>query len=190
MFIPRLQHGFYRKKRLESWHWSCWLSLIPFAVGNDDEIVVDAEHRRCFRKMIFKMQAVVQPMYVRENFSSKELEDIDRAVHNWRYYFHKHFKTSLPTECCHPNFHMVRALATYCMYGLLHVLLAFFTYYLTLTQFSGHRYARIICFLHVLLNPNPIFSHKYARIICLLRVLLACCTFYVFILNFFFLCHR
>jgi hypothetical protein len=107
VYLPTFSTGFYSKNQLEAWHYTAWLSLIPFVIGEDDHIIKDEGTRATFVTCCLLMMKFVYPMWCKVEISEREVVQLDVDIIRWRSHFHQHYNQYLKTRCDHQNFHYI-----------------------------------------------------------------------------------
>jgi hypothetical protein len=106
VYLPRLKGGFYSKKRAEAWHFSLWLSLIPFVVSDDEVILKSAALRSKFIENATLLLIVVNTVW-KSVLTNDEMEHLAEEISEWEQHFKEHFLDSSKSKCCFDNFHRI-----------------------------------------------------------------------------------
>jgi hypothetical protein len=105
MVLPRFATGFYSKHQLEAWHFSAWITLIPFCIC--DDIILDEQTRCDFLTVIEQFRDVDWPMYTFNSFDEEQIADLDKAIKIWRRSFKEKFSDASKSKLAKDNFHKV-----------------------------------------------------------------------------------
>lgn len=108
VYVPRFTGGIYSKNQMEAWHYSAWLSLIPFAITDGSSIIRNATSRAHFLECMGLLREVVFELGRGDQGHSKDdLKSLQHAVKLWRSSFIKHYKHTSKSEGNHDNFHKI-----------------------------------------------------------------------------------
>ena len=89
----------------ESWHYSLWLSLISFCIGDDETIVFRSKQRSLFHQSIGMLLAVVDLIWQTKPMTEESIQHLEHAIITWRNHQTLNFARFSPSKDQHENFH-------------------------------------------------------------------------------------
>ena len=94
-----------RSLQRESWHYSLWLSLISFCIGDDETIVFRSKQRSLFHQSIGMLLAVVDLIWQTKPMTEESIQHLEHAIITWRNHQTLNFARFSPSKDQHENFH-------------------------------------------------------------------------------------
>jgi hypothetical protein len=103
VYLPCFAHGFYSKTLREAWHITAWLSIIPFAIGDNNDVIKSTVKRGLFITNALLLMRVVYPMWVYTTFTETEVVTLEQDISRWRQHFRANYTAFV--KCTHEKFH-------------------------------------------------------------------------------------
>ena len=108
VYVPRFTGGIYSKQQMEAWHYSAWLSLIPFTITDGPSVIKkDSTRAHFFQCLGFLRGVVFEVGRSDQGHSMDDLKALEHAVKLWRTSFLMHYKHTSRSEGNHDNFHKI-----------------------------------------------------------------------------------
>ena len=90
---------------MESWHYSLWLSLISFCVGDDEAIISNAGQRAVFHISVSMLLRVAELCWQTIPMTESMIQELEHAINAWRNHQSENFVRFSPSKDQHDNFH-------------------------------------------------------------------------------------
>jgi hypothetical protein len=90
---------------MESWHYSLWLSLISFCVGDDEAIISNAGQRAVFHVSVSMLLRVADLCWQTIPMTESMIQELEHAINAWRNHQSENFVRFSPSKDQHDNFH-------------------------------------------------------------------------------------